>query len=144
MWLISPVWFRQWLAYSKLYQILEFSSSCLLHQITSIEYQWVQGRLNPEQVRDWERQTWHHTAESKWEPKTQGVLEIVMPEIEENLFEDPIHIHTAPLVYISSISIDAQLLDAPHRYCSGIRPHQASSYCNLILLVQFLCQYEVL
>lgn len=42
----------QWLAYSKLYQILEFSSSCLLHQITSIEYQWVQGRLNPEQKNE--------------------------------------------------------------------------------------------
>ncbi|KAJ6660381.1 hypothetical protein lerEdw1_017804 [Lerista edwardsae] len=42
----------QWLAYSKLYQILEFSSDCLLHQITSIEYQWVQGRLNPEQKKE--------------------------------------------------------------------------------------------
>uniref|UniRef100_A0A8C5U487 Unc-13 homolog D n=1 Tax=Malurus cyaneus samueli TaxID=2593467 RepID=A0A8C5U487_9PASS len=39
----------QWLAYSKLYQSLEFSSSCLLHQITSIEYRWVQDRLRPEQ-----------------------------------------------------------------------------------------------
>ncbi|XP_021397370.3 protein unc-13 homolog D [Lonchura striata] len=39
----------QWLAYSKLYQSLEFSSSCLLHQITSIEYRWVQERLRPEQ-----------------------------------------------------------------------------------------------
>ncbi|XP_071620065.1 protein unc-13 homolog D isoform X2 [Heliangelus exortis] len=39
----------QWLAYSKLYQSLEFSSSCLLHQITSIEYQWVQERLRSEQ-----------------------------------------------------------------------------------------------
>ncbi|XP_067403881.1 protein unc-13 homolog D [Emydura macquarii macquarii] len=39
----------QWLAYSKLYQVLEFNSSCLLHQITSIEYQWVQERLSPEQ-----------------------------------------------------------------------------------------------
>ncbi|XP_075026070.1 protein unc-13 homolog D isoform X3 [Calonectris borealis] len=39
----------QWLAYSKLYQSLEFSSNCLLHQITSIEYQWVQERLRPEQ-----------------------------------------------------------------------------------------------
>ncbi|XP_075759754.1 protein unc-13 homolog D isoform X2 [Pelodiscus sinensis] len=39
----------QWLAYSKLYQSLEFNSSCLLHQITSIEYQWVQERLRPEQ-----------------------------------------------------------------------------------------------
>ncbi|XP_061472194.1 protein unc-13 homolog D isoform X2 [Rhineura floridana] len=38
-----------WLAYSKLYQILEFNSNCLLHQITSIEYQWVEGRLKPEQ-----------------------------------------------------------------------------------------------
>ncbi|XP_062976387.1 protein unc-13 homolog D [Elgaria multicarinata webbii] len=38
-----------WLAYSKLYQILEFDSNCLLHQITSIEYQWVQGRLRAEQ-----------------------------------------------------------------------------------------------
>lgn len=42
---------RQWLAYSKLYQSLEFNSNCLLHQITSIEYQWVQERLRPEQVR---------------------------------------------------------------------------------------------
>ncbi|XP_041342599.1 protein unc-13 homolog D isoform X3 [Pyrgilauda ruficollis] len=40
----------QWLAYSKLYQSLEFNSSCLLHQITSIEYRWVQERLRPEQV----------------------------------------------------------------------------------------------
>ncbi|XP_052543608.1 protein unc-13 homolog D isoform X1 [Tympanuchus pallidicinctus] len=39
----------QWLAYSKLYQSLEFNSSCLLHQITGIEYQWVQERLRPEQ-----------------------------------------------------------------------------------------------
>ncbi|XP_062362516.1 protein unc-13 homolog D isoform X5 [Cinclus cinclus] len=39
----------QWLAYSKLYQSLEFNSSCLLHQITSIEYRWVQERLKPEQ-----------------------------------------------------------------------------------------------
>ncbi|XP_041265114.1 protein unc-13 homolog D isoform X2 [Onychostruthus taczanowskii] len=39
----------QWLAYSKLYQSLEFNSSCLLHQITSIEYRWVQERLRPEQ-----------------------------------------------------------------------------------------------
>ncbi|XP_030317637.1 protein unc-13 homolog D isoform X4 [Calypte anna] len=39
----------QWLAYSKLYQSLEFNSSCLLHQITSIEYQWVQERLRSEQ-----------------------------------------------------------------------------------------------
>ncbi|XP_048343654.1 protein unc-13 homolog D isoform X2 [Sphaerodactylus townsendi] len=38
-----------WLAYSKLYLILEFNSNCLLHQITSIEYQWIQGRLKPEQ-----------------------------------------------------------------------------------------------
>ncbi|XP_018417043.1 PREDICTED: protein unc-13 homolog D [Nanorana parkeri] len=38
----------QWLAYSKLYQSLEFSSSCLLHHITSIEYLWVQGRLQDE------------------------------------------------------------------------------------------------
>uniref|UniRef100_A0A670ICD3 Unc-13 homolog D n=1 Tax=Podarcis muralis TaxID=64176 RepID=A0A670ICD3_PODMU len=38
-----------WLAYSKLYQNLEFDSSCLLHQITSIEYQWVEGRLRQEQ-----------------------------------------------------------------------------------------------
>ncbi|XP_058022568.1 protein unc-13 homolog D isoform X5 [Ahaetulla prasina] len=41
-----------WLAYSKLYQFLEFNSSCLLHQITSIEYQWIQGRLRSEQVPD--------------------------------------------------------------------------------------------
>ncbi|NWV33932.1 UN13D protein, partial [Grantiella picta] len=39
----------QWLAYSKLYQSLEFNSSCLLRQITSIEYRWVQDRLRPEQ-----------------------------------------------------------------------------------------------
>ncbi|KAM4762104.1 protein unc-13 homolog D isoform 5-T7 [Cyanocitta cristata] len=39
----------QWLAYSRLYQSLEFNSSCLLHQITSIEYQWVRERLRPEQ-----------------------------------------------------------------------------------------------
>ncbi|XP_006018342.2 protein unc-13 homolog D [Alligator sinensis] len=39
----------QWLAYSKLYQVVEFNSSCLLHQITSIEYQWAQERLKPEQ-----------------------------------------------------------------------------------------------
>ncbi|KAE8576948.1 hypothetical protein XENTR_v10004378 [Xenopus tropicalis] len=39
----------QWLAYSKLYQSMEFSSSCLLHHITSIEYLWVQGRLQDEQ-----------------------------------------------------------------------------------------------
>ncbi|XP_050837509.1 protein unc-13 homolog D isoform X3 [Serinus canaria] len=39
----------QWLAYSKLYQSLEFNSSCLLHQITSIEYRWMQERLRPEQ-----------------------------------------------------------------------------------------------
>uniref|UniRef100_G1KGM2 Unc-13 homolog D n=1 Tax=Anolis carolinensis TaxID=28377 RepID=G1KGM2_ANOCA len=38
-----------WLAYSKLYQILEFNSNCLLHYITSIEYQWVEGRLRPVQ-----------------------------------------------------------------------------------------------
>lgn len=46
----SPSFPRQWLAYSKLYQSLEFNSNCLLHQITSIEYQWVQERLRPEQV----------------------------------------------------------------------------------------------
>ncbi|XP_031210680.1 protein unc-13 homolog D isoform X5 [Mastomys coucha] len=39
----------QWLAYSRLYQSLEFPSSCLLHSITSIEYQWIQGRLKAEQ-----------------------------------------------------------------------------------------------
>ncbi|XP_058708270.1 protein unc-13 homolog D isoform X2 [Poecile atricapillus] len=42
----------QWLAYSKLYQSLEFNSSCLLHQITSIEYRWVQERLRPEQKEE--------------------------------------------------------------------------------------------
>lgn len=42
---------RRWLAYSKLYQSLEFNSNCLLHQITSIEYQWAQERLRPEQVK---------------------------------------------------------------------------------------------
>lgn len=41
---------RQWLAYSRVYQSLEFPSSCLLHPITSIEYQWIQGRLKAEQV----------------------------------------------------------------------------------------------
>lgn len=41
---------RQWLAYSRLYQSLEFPSSCLLHPITSMEYQWIQGRLKAEQV----------------------------------------------------------------------------------------------
>lgn len=41
---------RQWLAYSRLYQSLEFPGSCLLHPITSIEYQWIQGRLRAEQV----------------------------------------------------------------------------------------------
>ncbi|KAM9597840.1 protein unc-13 homolog D isoform 2-T2 [Trichechus inunguis] len=40
----------QWLAYSRLYQSLEFPSSCLLHPITSIEYQWIQGRLKEEQL----------------------------------------------------------------------------------------------
>ncbi|KAK1330818.1 hypothetical protein QTO34_008756 [Cnephaeus nilssonii] len=39
----------QWLAYSRVYQSLEFPSSCLLHPITSIEYQWIQGRLQAEQ-----------------------------------------------------------------------------------------------
>lgn len=38
------------MAYSRLYQSLEFPSSCLLHPITSIEYQWIQGRLKAEQV----------------------------------------------------------------------------------------------
>ncbi|KAM9296342.1 protein unc-13 homolog D [Gastrophryne carolinensis] len=42
----------QWLAYSKLYQSLEFSSSCLLHHITSIEYLWIQGRLQDEQKKE--------------------------------------------------------------------------------------------
>lgn len=45
-----PVCCRQWLAYSRLYQSLEFPSSCLLHPITSIEYQWIRGRLKAEQV----------------------------------------------------------------------------------------------
>ncbi|XP_078012046.1 protein unc-13 homolog D isoform X4 [Phascolarctos cinereus] len=39
----------QWLAYSRLYQSLEFPGSCLLHPITAMEYQWIQGRLKPEQ-----------------------------------------------------------------------------------------------
>ncbi|XP_033038113.1 protein unc-13 homolog D isoform X3 [Trachypithecus francoisi] len=43
---------RQWLAYSRLYQSLEFPSSCLLHPITSIEYQWIQGRLKAEQQEE--------------------------------------------------------------------------------------------
>lgn len=42
----------QWLAYSRLYQSLEFPSSCLLHPITSIEYQWIQGRLKGEQLEE--------------------------------------------------------------------------------------------
>ncbi|XP_058532680.1 protein unc-13 homolog D isoform X1 [Ochotona princeps] len=42
----------QWLAYSRLYQSLEFPSSCLLHPITSIEYQWIQGRLRAEQLEE--------------------------------------------------------------------------------------------
>ncbi|XP_011821020.1 PREDICTED: protein unc-13 homolog D [Mandrillus leucophaeus] len=42
----------QWLAYSRLYQSLEFPSSCLLHPITSIEYQWIQGRLKAEQQEE--------------------------------------------------------------------------------------------
>uniref|UniRef100_A0A8D2LLM5 Unc-13 homolog D n=1 Tax=Varanus komodoensis TaxID=61221 RepID=A0A8D2LLM5_VARKO len=41
-----------WLVYSKLYQVLEFSSNCLLHQITSIEYQWMQRRLTAEQKKE--------------------------------------------------------------------------------------------
>ncbi|XP_054831223.1 protein unc-13 homolog D isoform X2 [Eublepharis macularius] len=39
----------KWLAYSKLYLTVEFNSNCLLPLITGIEYQWMQGRLNPEQ-----------------------------------------------------------------------------------------------
>ncbi|XP_043933161.1 protein unc-13 homolog D [Protopterus annectens] len=35
----------KWLAYSKLYQSLEFSSSFLLQQLTSIEYQWFSNDL---------------------------------------------------------------------------------------------------
>ncbi|XP_043317014.1 protein unc-13 homolog D isoform X3 [Cervus elaphus] len=42
----------QWLAYSRLYQTLEFPSSCLLFPITSIEYQWIQGRLKAEQLEE--------------------------------------------------------------------------------------------
>ncbi|XP_060058761.1 protein unc-13 homolog D isoform X3 [Erinaceus europaeus] len=42
----------QWLAYSRVYQSLEFPSSCLLHPITSIEYQWIQGRLKAEQLEE--------------------------------------------------------------------------------------------
>ncbi|XP_066091266.1 protein unc-13 homolog D isoform X1 [Saccopteryx bilineata] len=42
----------QWLAYSRVYQSLEFPSSCLLHPITSIEYQWIQGRLKEEQLEE--------------------------------------------------------------------------------------------
>lgn len=49
-WLRASCPCRQWLAYSHLYQKLEFPSSCLLHPITSIEYQWIQGRLKTEQV----------------------------------------------------------------------------------------------
>ncbi|XP_003506880.1 protein unc-13 homolog D [Cricetulus griseus] len=39
----------QWLGYSPPHQSLEFPSSCLLHPITSMEYQWIQGRLRAEQ-----------------------------------------------------------------------------------------------
>ncbi|XP_037350217.1 protein unc-13 homolog D [Talpa occidentalis] len=42
----------QWLAYSRLYQNLEIPSSCLLHPITSMEYQWIQGRLKQEQLEE--------------------------------------------------------------------------------------------
>ncbi|XP_027626583.1 LOW QUALITY PROTEIN: protein unc-13 homolog D [Tupaia chinensis] len=48
----------QWLGLSphsnfpRLYQSLEFPSSCLLHPITSIEYQWIQGRLRAEQLEE--------------------------------------------------------------------------------------------
>ncbi|KAG8509595.1 Protein unc-13D [Galemys pyrenaicus] len=42
----------QWLAYSRLYQSLEIPSSCLLHPITSIEYQWIQGRLKEDQLEE--------------------------------------------------------------------------------------------
>lgn len=42
----------QWLAYSRLYQSLEFPSGCLLHPITSMEYQWIQGRLKAEQLEE--------------------------------------------------------------------------------------------
>ncbi|XP_072501830.1 protein unc-13 homolog D isoform X5 [Notamacropus eugenii] len=42
----------QWLAYSRLYQSLEFPGSCLLHPITAMEYQWIQGRLKPEQKEE--------------------------------------------------------------------------------------------
>uniref|UniRef100_A0A452U172 Unc-13 homolog D n=1 Tax=Ursus maritimus TaxID=29073 RepID=A0A452U172_URSMA len=37
---------------ARLYQSLEFPSSCLLHPITSIEYQWIQGRLKGEQLEE--------------------------------------------------------------------------------------------
>uniref|UniRef100_A0A8C5KUJ7 Protein unc-13 homolog D n=1 Tax=Jaculus jaculus TaxID=51337 RepID=A0A8C5KUJ7_JACJA len=43
---------RQWLAYSRLYQSLEFPSNCLLHPITSMEYQWIRGRLKAEQQEE--------------------------------------------------------------------------------------------
>ncbi|XP_055994386.1 protein unc-13 homolog D [Sorex fumeus] len=42
----------QWLAYSRLYQSMEFPSSCLLLPITSMEYQWIQGRLKAEQLEE--------------------------------------------------------------------------------------------
>uniref|UniRef100_A0A8C5KRK1 Protein unc-13 homolog D n=1 Tax=Jaculus jaculus TaxID=51337 RepID=A0A8C5KRK1_JACJA len=42
----------QWLAYSRLYQSLEFPSNCLLHPITSMEYQWIRGRLKAEQQEE--------------------------------------------------------------------------------------------
>ncbi|XP_019499780.1 PREDICTED: protein unc-13 homolog D [Hipposideros armiger] len=42
----------QWLAYSRVYQSLEFPSSCLLHPIISMEYQWIQGRLKAEQLEE--------------------------------------------------------------------------------------------
>uniref|UniRef100_H3B2M3 Unc-13 homolog D n=1 Tax=Latimeria chalumnae TaxID=7897 RepID=H3B2M3_LATCH len=42
----------QWLAYSKLYQSLEFSSSLLLHLLTSIEYQWALVKLQDQHKRE--------------------------------------------------------------------------------------------
>lgn len=45
------MFYRKWMAYSKLYQSLEVDSSVLLQQLTSIEYHWHQQELPYQQVR---------------------------------------------------------------------------------------------
>ena len=45
------MFYRKWMAYSKLYQSLEVDSSVLLQQLTSIEYHWHQQDLPYQQVR---------------------------------------------------------------------------------------------